>query len=310
MKATSFCQICWIVCVLAAVANADDLSELREAARQSQGEGLKSLIGHSIVATKTEYGLKGEREIVIRQQQIRGSFRSVEQWFVRVSLSGSSETQSNEAVVGRNGRLVYWGTGIDSASPVMTNYGFDWLDHGSALYSAETYCSSITSGGNLFDVSFYSITCLDSFNAERVPSDDSVDVGRCWKWSTEARDEVPAYVGKIWIHDFGSGRHVIGKLKFQVQGSEKSVEITNQFSSSSANPTLIERVEIDRRGQRESFALETIANESESVDGYRPERFGLVTPVDPARGRLGMWLAAAAFGSLAVYLTIRWRNKK
>lgn len=285
---------------------AEDVSALREAAKACQGQGLKSLIGYSCWGTKFVYANNGSQEIVHQQTKVRGSFRSETEWFVLRSQSSTEDRW--EAVLGRNGRLVFRGTELDSPNARMGKYGFSEAEHEEALFSAETYFSSITSGGNLFDVSFYFVTQLDGFSARRVPGKDATEIGRCWEWSTEMKDDVPAYVGEIWIREFGNNVHAIGKLNFQVRGSEKSVQIRNVFSSNPDSPSLIQRVEIDRRGQRELFVIDRIESENEPPNGYSPEAFGLTTPVDPAGSRMWLWVAASVFAGVAVYLTIRYRR--
>jgi len=308
----NYSKICLAVCLVVLSVRgvlADDVSELRDAAKQCQGQGLKSLIGYSCLGTKTEYGNDGTKEIVLRQRKVRGSFRSQTQWFVLVSLSQPPIEDRWDAVWARNKRLVFWGADLASPDPKMSSYGFDADKREAMLYSAETYFPSIISGGYLFDVSFYYVTGLDGFSARRVPAEDAADIGRCWEWSTEMRDDIPPYLGKIWIRDFGNEIQAIGKLRFQVRGSEKSVQIQNVFSSNPDHPSLIERVEIDYRGSRASFVIEKIEIENEPPDAYTPERFGLTTPVDWASRRWWLWVAAAGIGLIAIYLTLRYRQK-
>jgi hypothetical protein len=71
---------------------------------------------------------------------------------------------------------------------------------------------------------------------------------------------------------------------------------------------LIQRVEIDRRGQREWFVIDRIESENEPPNGYGPAAFGLTTPVDPAGSRMWLWVAASVFAGVAVYLTLRYRR--
>jgi hypothetical protein len=298
----------WVVAPIGFV-GADDLLELREAAKQADGQGLKSLVGSCCSGVKTVFITDGTKENILRQVEVRGSFSSVSQWYVMVWLDPAQKQPGPDAIIAQNNRLGFTGDGLNSSRPRMTSYSFGDDELKQLLYSAETYFPGIISGGHFFDLSFLAVTELDGFRAYRRPSEDSPDLGRCWDWSFEAQDDLPPYEGEVWIRDFGNNVQVIGRIRFRIRGTEKFTDVRHTFSSNSDRPALIECVDVNYDGGRTSFVIRNIEAEAEPQDGYTPERFGLRTPSDP---RVVSWLrlAGMAFlGLIAVYITVRYWKK-
>lgn len=291
------------------IVGADDLWELREAAQQAEGQGLKALVGRTCTATKTIFVTDGNEQHVLRQFEVRGSFSSTSQWYVKVWLDPTRKQGDADAVIAQDGRLGYTGVGLNSPSPKMTSYSFGDEERQQLLYSAETYFPSIITGGNFFDVSFSSVTKFEGFKAQRSPSEDSPLWGRCWDWSFEEQDEIPPYEGSVWMRDFGDDVHVIGRIKFRIRGTDRFTEVRNIFSTRTDRPSLIERVEVDHNGGSTSFVINTIESEDEPRGGYAPERFGLTTPSDPWIAWWWRFAGIAFFGLIAAYITFHYRKK-
>ena len=279
----------------------DDISELKQLSETARHEGLQSLVGltcHGIAEAITSNGQ------TVWRHHVRGSFRSLEQWSV---LCGDDPDALEWGSI-QNGRLVYDIDSPNTDGARMPDYGFGIESRESKLYSAESFFPSIISGGYLADLPFVEVFKKASFDGAMSKVEDSLVFGRCWAWSVGSEEGLPPYTVKVWFRSFENGAIAIGKLEFSLPNGKMN-RVTNEFSSDPTYPSLITKVVTEEYGAKRLFEISRIEPENEPPNGFAPERFGLKSPTDPLKMRVWLFAAAIATGTVAIYLTLRLRQR-